>query len=125
MNGNRYVLDTNAAIALLQGNSKLLQLTHDAGWLGISIISYIEFLCFSGLTATDRALSEQFVERVEVLGLGLENREIIDAAIHIRQASRMKLPDAIIAATAIARGASLVTNYSHFNLVEILVIVSH
>ncbi len=38
MSGNRYVLDTNAIVSLLQGNAQLLQ---KADWIGISIISQI------------------------------------------------------------------------------------
>jgi tRNA(fMet)-specific endonuclease VapC len=70
MSGNRYVLDTNAIVALLQGNLQLVELLKDADWLGVSIISQIEFLVFPGLTKDDRQIFEQFLQRVEVLGLG-------------------------------------------------------
>jgi tRNA(fMet)-specific endonuclease VapC len=49
---NRYLLDTNAIVALLKGNAQLGQLLRDADWIGISVISQIEFLAFSGLTDT-------------------------------------------------------------------------
>jgi predicted nucleic acid-binding protein len=40
MNGNnRYLLDTNAIISLLGGNCELNNITREADWLGISIIS--------------------------------------------------------------------------------------
>lgn len=39
MSGNRYLLDTNAIIALLQKDSNLIQLLQDAEWSGISIIT--------------------------------------------------------------------------------------
>jgi tRNA(fMet)-specific endonuclease VapC len=39
MNGNRYLLDTNAIIALLKGDFSLIKLLQDANWLGIFIIS--------------------------------------------------------------------------------------
>ena len=48
MSGNRYLLDTNAIVALLQGNAQLVQLLQNADWIGISVISQIEFLAFSG-----------------------------------------------------------------------------
>ena len=56
MSGNRYLLDTNAIIALLKGDSNLIQLLRDAEWIGISVISHIEFLAFSGLTKADKQL---------------------------------------------------------------------
>jgi hypothetical protein len=58
MSGNRYVLDTNAIVALLQGNFQLIQLLQDADWIGVSVISKIEFLAFSGLSQEDRQLFE-------------------------------------------------------------------
>jgi tRNA(fMet)-specific endonuclease VapC len=69
MSGNRYVLDTNAIVALLQGNLQLIELLKDADWLGVSVISQIEFLVFPGLTQDDCEIFEQFLQRVEVLGL--------------------------------------------------------
>jgi predicted nucleic acid-binding protein len=69
MNGNRYLLDTNAIVALLQGNSQLIQLLQDADWIGVSVISQIEFLAFSGLSEADRQLFQQFLQRVEIVGL--------------------------------------------------------
>ncbi len=49
MSGNRYMLDTNAIVSLLQGSSQLIQLLQGAVWIGVSVISQIEFLAFSGL----------------------------------------------------------------------------
>ncbi len=72
MSGNRYVLDTNAIVALLQGNSQLIQLLQNADWIGVSVISEIEFLVFSGLSQDDRQLFQQFLQRVEVVGLTKE-----------------------------------------------------
>jgi hypothetical protein len=37
MTGNRYLLDTNAVIALLQGNQQVLQLLQNSDWIGVSI----------------------------------------------------------------------------------------
>ncbi|MCC5665495.1 hypothetical protein LC653_16595 [Nostoc sp. CHAB 5784] len=70
MSGNRYVLDTNAIAALLQGSSQLIQLLQDAHWIGVSVISKIEFIAFSGLSQEDRQLFEQFLQRVEAIRFG-------------------------------------------------------
>lgn len=63
------MLDTNAIVALLQGNIQFIELLKDADWLGVSVISQIEFLVFPGLTQDDRQIFKQFLQRVEVLGL--------------------------------------------------------
>ncbi|MEQ8999767.1 MAG: type II toxin-antitoxin system VapC family toxin [Coleofasciculus sp. B1-GNL1-01] len=124
MSGNRYVLDTNAIVALLQGNLQLVQLLQNASWIGISIISQIEFLVFSGLTEADRQLFQQFVQRVEVVGLTAGDATLIEKIIEIRQQYRLKLPDATIAAIAIQNRASLVTADREFSKVTQLTVTT-
>jgi tRNA(fMet)-specific endonuclease VapC len=120
MSGNRYLLDTNAIVALLQGSSQLTQLLQNADWIGISVISKIEFLAFSGLSQADRQLFQQFLQRVEIIGLGASESGLIENIIEIRQQYRLKLPDAVIAAMAIHNSASLVTADQEFAKVGIL-----
>ncbi len=55
MNG-RFLLDTNAVIALLNGIPSLFQTLQSANWIGISIITELEFLSFSGLSTHDEIL---------------------------------------------------------------------
>ena len=124
MSGNRYVLDTNAIVALLQGNLQLIELLKDAEWLGVSVISQIEFLVFPGLTQDDRQIFEQFLQRVEVLGLVAMDAVLIDKIVEIRQQHRLKLPDAVIAAMAIQNSASLVTADREFAKVTILTVIN-
>ncbi|MGL5872744.1 MAG: type II toxin-antitoxin system VapC family toxin [Xenococcaceae cyanobacterium] len=109
MSGNRYLLDTNAIVGLLQGNYRLIQLVQNADWIGISVISQIEFMAFSGLTPGDLQLFQQFLQRVEIINLVAEDLMLIRKIIEIRQQDRLKLPDAIVAAMAIQNSASLVT----------------
>jgi len=110
MNGNnRYLLDTNAVISLLKGNDKLLAEVQSASTLAISIISKLEFLCFPGLKDSDKALFEAFTERVDVLGLTQEEKPLLAEVIRLRSSSSLKLPDAIIAATAQTKGFTLIT----------------
>ena len=124
MSGNRYVLDTNPIVALLQGNSQLIQLLQDAHWIGVSVISKIEFLAFSGLSQEDRQLFEQFLQRVEVVNLVASDAVLIKKIIEVRQQYRLKLPDAIIAAMAIQNSASLVTADQEFAKVTILTVIN-
>ena len=124
MSGNRYVLDTNAIVALLQGNIQLIELLKDADWLGVSVISQIEFLVFPGLTQDDRQIFEQFLQRVEVMGLMAIDTVLIEKIIEIRQQHRLKLPDAVIAAMAIQNSASLVTADREFAKVTILTVIN-
>jgi tRNA(fMet)-specific endonuclease VapC len=124
MNGNRYLLDTNAIIALLKGDSSLIKLLQDANWLGISIISQIEFLAFSGLTEADVEIFHRFLQRVELINLNDKNESLIEQIIIIRQQYRLKLPDAIIAAMAKQNSAKLITRDRIFEKITDLLIVN-
>ena len=123
MSGKRYLLDTNAVIALLQSDLNLLQLLNNAEWIGISVISQIEFLAFSGLTEADIKLFQQFLQRVEVINLSSQNKLAIAQIIFIRQQYRLKLPDAIITTAAIQNSARLITRDVQLNRVTELTIL--
>ena len=124
MSGSRYLLDTNAIVALLQGEAQLVQLLQNADWVGISVISQIEFLVFSGLSESDRELFQRFLQRVEVVGLGAGETQLIQTIIEVRQQYRLKLPDAMIAAIALQNSASLMTRDREFAKVGSLTVVS-
>ena len=60
MSGNRFLLDTNAVVALLGGKSNLEEKLSDAAWIGVSVISVLEFLVFEGLSDADVQALEIF-----------------------------------------------------------------
>lgn len=100
----RYLLDTNAIIHLIGGR---LAAPLPAGQYSFSVISEIELLSFPGL-------SDQDEEKITELLTLLDRIELTQAvcleAIKLRKQKRIKLPDAIIAASAINRDAILFTN---------------
>jgi tRNA(fMet)-specific endonuclease VapC len=108
--GKRYLLDTNALVALLQGHEELLALTVQAQWLGVSVINVLEFLGFDGLTDADRDLFAVFLSRIAVVDLAYENSALMALIADIRKRKAVKLPDAIVAASAVLNQAILVTN---------------
>ena len=124
MNGNRYLLDTNAIVALLQGNADLVKLIQNADWVGIAIISHIEFLAFTGLTEDDKALFQEFLTRVEVIGLAADNLALIEQIIDLRQRYRLKLPDAIIGSISLQNAANLITADQAFLKIPELTVMS-
>ena len=110
MSGERYLLDTNAIVCLLRGDQALHQRLQRAEWVGISILSQIEFLAFPNLSENDRRIFQEFSDAVEVVGLERTERALIDRIVSLRAQHRLKLPDAIIAATAVERDATLITD---------------
>ena len=113
MNG-KFLLDTNAVIALLNGHALVTALLQSATWVGITVITELEFLSFSGLSEQDKLLFEQFKNRIEVINLDTNDAALIQAICQIRQAYRLKLPDAIIGAAAIQHQATLLSNDAIF-----------
>ena len=110
MPGKRFLLDTNALIALLKGNQSLLDLTSSAEWVGISVISILEFSSFSGMTSPDLDLLREFEAAVAVVNLAHTDQALIELIAQTRQRTKLKLPDAIILASAALHEATLITN---------------
>jgi predicted nucleic acid-binding protein len=118
----RYLLDTNAVVSLLHGNRDLATRLEAAVYVGISVITYLEFLAFEGLTDDDRNCFNQFCTRIEIVPL-VHNDDVAGNALTLRTRHRLKLPDAIIGATAMYRNAVLITNDSHFSGIPSLTIL--
>ncbi|BDT69777.1 hypothetical protein os1_39690 [Comamonadaceae bacterium OS-1] len=110
MAGRRYFLDTNALVALLRGNTELLALTQSAEWLGLSVINVLEFLGFDGLSPDDRHLLAQLVARVTVVDVAYGNSALMAYITELRQRKALKLPDAIVMASAAMHQATVLTN---------------
>jgi len=108
---------------LLQGNKQIIQYLHDAQWIGISVISQIEFLVFPDLTDDDKSIFKQFLQRIDVIGLSSKQDELIELIIKLRQQYNLKLPDVIIAATAILYNADLITFDNQFRRIKELNVI--
>jgi predicted nucleic acid-binding protein len=125
MNGRRYILDTNSIVALLKGNESLLECIEQAEWVGISIISKIEFLAFPDLTESDGKLFKEFQERIDVIDLSHIDEYLISKIIDIRKSyKKIKLPDAIIISTAIMNDCTLITADKELQKVDEIQILS-
>jgi predicted nucleic acid-binding protein len=111
MNGPSKVvlLDTNAVIALLGGNPDLLAKCDAAETVAISVITHLEFLAFSRLTNVERELYGDFLAKVRVVGLTLADTDLLERVIEVRQLMKLRLPDAIVVATATHLQAVLLT----------------
>jgi len=110
------LLDSNIVIYAAQAqHSDLLQFIRQEP-RAVSIVSRIEVLGFHRISARERQICEAFFLTVEVLRL---SDRIVDIAVELRQQRRMGLGDAIIAATALEHGLTLVTrNTSDFQWID-------
>ncbi|MCU0287989.1 MAG: PIN domain-containing protein [Acidobacteria bacterium] len=118
MNGKRFILDTNTIISLLKGNLDILRTLEFADWIGISIISNIEFRAFRGISDADIKLFDAFLHRVDVVDLSSRNEDLLENIIKIRKQYKIKLPDAIIISTAISNHSTLITADKQLSVVK-------
>jgi tRNA(fMet)-specific endonuclease VapC len=105
----RLLLDTNAVISLLDGHVGLQEAAEEAEWLGVSVISIMEYLASPRLTENDLALFRAMLARVEQVDVLSSDDRLVAETVAIRRSKQLKLPDALIVATAIARDAVLAT----------------
>ncbi len=101
---DRFVLDTNAVLYLLGG--RLAQPLPDGRYC-LSVISELELLAYPDLTLSEEAHIKTFLQDITVVEL---NSTVKTHAIDLRKRYRLKLPDALIVATALAFNATLLTN---------------
>lgn len=106
----RYLLDTNALVALMRGHADLLAMAESADWLGVSVINVLEFLGFDGLSESDRQLFNELLQRIAVVDLSCGNAALMALIIEIRQRKSLKLPDAIVMACATLNRATVLTH---------------
>ncbi len=99
-----YVLDTNAVIYLQKG---VLKDGLPDGRMAISVITEIELRGFPGLSGKQVVWLTRFFSSLPIIGL---EDDIKETAIQLRRNHRIKVPDALVAATAFARSAILLTN---------------
>lgn len=108
--GERYLLDTNTVIYYLDGNLPTSALDFLDIILAIegniSVISQIELLSWTPPNPTDYVTVEQFVNDADIQPL---TKDIISQTITLRKSLKIKLPDAIIAATALAHNFTLIS----------------
>lgn len=109
--GLNYLWDTNTVIYYLQNqfpkNAEQFMdnILREARPI-ISAITEIELLCWKTATPDDIKVLKSFIEDAHVIEL---ERPVKDLTVDIRKRYKQKLPDAIIAASALANDLTLIT----------------
>jgi len=98
------VLDTNIALYYLGGR---LMIPLPSGLYHISIITEMELLSYASLSAAEEQQIRNFLAQLMIIDI---DEPIKNMAIALRKEYRLKLPDAIISATAQSINALLLTN---------------
>ncbi len=105
--GKRYLLDTNAVLDYmgnkLPGNAKKLIARIIDEEINLSVINKIELLGFS-------KVEQDLIDFVACSNICPMDDAIVDKTIEVRSLYKIKLPDALIAATALQNGLVLVSH---------------
>ena len=105
--GQKYLIDTNSLIDAQTRKlpEKGLAFLADAinDHFTVSFITYIEFLGYRDVTQANK----DFIALATLIEI---DKDIINTCIELRKTHRIKLPDAIIAATALVYNLTIITN---------------
>ena len=123
--GQGYILDSNVIIGYLAGKIPSSGMEIVSGIVNdipnISVISQIEVLRFND-TPENEAILEEFINISKIYPL---SNNVVERTIKLCKQIKIKLPDAIIAATALSEGFTLVTrNINDFIKIPDLILLN-
>ncbi len=123
--GQGYFLDSNVIIGYLAGKipSSGMEIVSEvvSNRPNISVISQIEVLRFND-TPENEAVLDEFINMSKVYPL---SNNVVERTVKLCKQIKLKLPDAIIAATALLEGFTLITrNISDFNKIPDLILLN-
>lgn len=104
MSGIECVADTNILIYLLEGRVTVDPYIKTI--FAASVVSEIELMGWYKISEAQKQILHRLIDRLHVIDLSVAIKQI---AIDIKQHHKIKLPDAIIAATAIHLDVPLLT----------------
>ncbi|MBF9223195.1 type II toxin-antitoxin system VapC family toxin [Hymenobacter ruricola] len=104
MSGVDFCADTNFAVYHLGGHRCVRP--YLAAALAVSVVTELELLSKPGMPTAEVAAAELYLETCEIIDL---TAPVKAAVIGLRRQYRLKLPDAIVAATAQWLGVPLLT----------------
>lgn len=109
MNGIDFLADTNSILYLLNGDICIQKYLSKR--FGISVISEMELLSFPHINQEDSKIIQDLIADCFVFEL---NHLVKNQTINLRKQYNIKLPDAIIAATALENELPLLTEDKGF-----------
>jgi len=123
--GQGYFLDSNVIIGYLAGKipPSGMKIVSEivSNRPNISVISQIEVLRFND-TPENESILEEFINMSKVYPL---SNNVVERTIKLCKQIKIKLPDAIIAATALLEDFTLVTrNINDFNKIPALIVLN-
>jgi predicted nucleic acid-binding protein len=113
MNGSKYLVDTNVLLYVIAGNKAVLEYINERFF--ISEIKEIELLGNKGITDLQLKYRTKIIDNCTIVSL---SEYIKRLTIQLKQNYLLKIPDAIIAATAIYLNLPLLTADKDFKKIK-------
>ena len=107
MNGNKGLLDSNVIIDAAKDAISIQEIINKYDYLYTSLICYVETCGYPFADKEEQELIEAIVNSIEVVN---PDKNIADIAINYRKQKKIKLPDALILATAKYLHADIITS---------------
>lgn len=121
MTGNKAILDSNVIIDAVRKLIDIEKSIYQFGYVYISLITYIEVLGYNFKDENEKLLTMQILGMFEIISPDIE---IADLTVGYRKMKKIKVPDAIILATARKLDAILLTsNIADFKNIDDNVVV--
>ena len=121
MNGNRIFVDTNILIYFLKGDKEVIEMISDKD-IVISFITELELLSFPDLNKDSIKIIKGLLNNCLIVDI---DRSIKELAVEFRKKSNLKLPDAIVAASAYNFKLPLLTADKIFKSVDDLAVIMY
>jgi len=114
MSGSKFLLDTNSVLYILNGDQTLSNFLFEKE-LFVSVITEMELLAYKNITEAEKQIIENFL--AELVIINIDDKVKLNS-IEVKKNSGMKLPDSIIAGTAITLKLPLITSDKQFKTIE-------
>ena len=102
------ILDSNIIIYLSKDLINIEDVFYDNNEeYAISVITYMEILGYKFESKEEEYIIKELLSYLNIIYI---NKDLADSVVNIKKQNNIKLPDAIICATAIKNSATLITN---------------
>ena len=105
MSGNSLFVDTNILLYLLSGDETVAEML-DEKHLVISFVTELELLGYKDLSESDLKIIQELLNEATVMDINTEIKRLV---VLLRKNYKVKLPDAIVVASALYANLPLVT----------------